>query len=308
MSYRPLLSRLSHAAGRRQGFTLIELLVVISIIALLIAILLPALGAARDAARGVACLSSQRQMGIMLAGYLTDYDQYYPAVRITYNEDADGDGVADVLDYPGQQNDNNSLNSGFSWAEALLPYVATGIEYPRNNTTALLAAELTPFFVCPADDQTPRGSGNVENNIGYSMNSHRDHTNADRDGLFRDPSSPGDNVPAGTGRHTRALTIDEASNFMIIIDGAPANFGMAHTGSAERRYAAPDVAMAGFPGSTTGRRTITYHSGDTNTFLMADGSASNAQLIDTVGSGSLGSDLSAPQGSPKGMWTKSAGD
>ena len=58
------------------GFTLIELLVVISIIALLIAILLPALSAARETARMVSCLSSVRQIGILMDVYANDYDDY----------------------------------------------------------------------------------------------------------------------------------------------------------------------------------------------------------------------------------------
>jgi prepilin-type N-terminal cleavage/methylation domain-containing protein len=65
-------------ASPRRAFTLIELLVVISIIALLIAILLPALGAARATARGIACGSNQRQIGIALSSYFTDYDEYLP--------------------------------------------------------------------------------------------------------------------------------------------------------------------------------------------------------------------------------------
>lgn len=57
---------------RRKAFTLIELLVVISIIALLIALLLPALGAARESARGAACLSMTRQHAIAWVNNMTD--------------------------------------------------------------------------------------------------------------------------------------------------------------------------------------------------------------------------------------------
>lgn len=62
----------------RRAFTLIELLVVISIIALLIAILLPALSAAREAARQSICLSNQRQMGVAVHSFATEYDGELP--------------------------------------------------------------------------------------------------------------------------------------------------------------------------------------------------------------------------------------
>ncbi len=65
--------RKAHAA-----FTLIELLVVISIIALLIGILMPALQGARDAGRQIACLSNERQIGIVIAAYSADHDGYLP--------------------------------------------------------------------------------------------------------------------------------------------------------------------------------------------------------------------------------------
>ncbi len=65
----------------RKAFTLIELLVVISIIALLVAMLLPALGAAREAARRSQCLANQRQIGLAVRLYATDFSGFLPRGR-----------------------------------------------------------------------------------------------------------------------------------------------------------------------------------------------------------------------------------
>lgn len=70
-----------------RAFTLVELLIVISVITLLIAILLPALTNAREAARTVGCHSNQRQLGIGIQAYRTDFDDYFPGVQLMlYND------------------------------------------------------------------------------------------------------------------------------------------------------------------------------------------------------------------------------
>ncbi|MHC4508983.1 MAG: type II secretion system protein [Planctomycetota bacterium] len=60
--------------AKRKGFTLIELLVVIAIIAILMAILMPALQIAKEQARGVACMSNQKTMGLAYVMYADDND------------------------------------------------------------------------------------------------------------------------------------------------------------------------------------------------------------------------------------------
>ena len=68
----------------KRAFTLIELLVVIAIIAILAAILFPVFARAREMARGITCVSNERQMGMAIRLYTQDYDENYPNTEDPY--------------------------------------------------------------------------------------------------------------------------------------------------------------------------------------------------------------------------------
>jgi prepilin-type N-terminal cleavage/methylation domain-containing protein len=65
----------------RRAFTLIELLVVIAIIAILAAILFPVFAQAKEAAKDTVNLSNQKQTGLAILMYSTDFEDTFPLAQ-----------------------------------------------------------------------------------------------------------------------------------------------------------------------------------------------------------------------------------
>ena len=87
------------------NFTLLELLIVIAIIAILAGLLLPALNGAREKARGIACASKLKQMGLIFQNYKDDSNGYLPPASMTVLGDKD-------TNWPNTFRKNNYISGG----------------------------------------------------------------------------------------------------------------------------------------------------------------------------------------------------
>jgi prepilin-type N-terminal cleavage/methylation domain-containing protein/prepilin-type processing-associated H-X9-DG protein len=113
----------------KHAFTLIELLVVIAIIAILAAILFPVFAQAREKARGITCVSNQKQIALGMLMYMQDYDETFPQNQYYW---------------PGSPN-----NIRTTWADMIQPYIKNGDKHVDNNGT-LLSGGLGGVWSCPS--------------------------------------------------------------------------------------------------------------------------------------------------------------
>jgi prepilin-type N-terminal cleavage/methylation domain-containing protein/prepilin-type processing-associated H-X9-DG protein len=139
----------------QRAFTLIELLVVIAVIAILAALLLPALALAKEKAKQISCVSNQRQWGLALQMYVSDFSEGLPH-----------DGMPQTATAPPPYN-HGSYSAGDStqpnaWFNLLPPLVGEKplVAYTTNATAGANAqqnSQVLPFpggvgkiYECPA--------------------------------------------------------------------------------------------------------------------------------------------------------------
>ncbi len=137
----------------RRAFTLVELLVVIGIVALLISVLLPTLASARFSARGVKCLSNQRQLGQAGMLQVQDIKRLQTTTDTWWFSDSQR-SRSGLLTRTDKTDPNNPEIIVLDWISALERYVGDEKDHVIGNQ------RISPVFECPNDkwlDQDPQG-------------------------------------------------------------------------------------------------------------------------------------------------------
>lgn len=122
------------SSSTRRAFTLIELLVVIAIIAILAAILFPVFAQAKEAAKKTSCLSNFKQIGLGMAMYGNDNDDFYSPSQV---------GIP-----PSTQ--ANNLAFSYDWTFVTAPYIKNGTGATLVSGDHSVKGYAGGIFACPS--------------------------------------------------------------------------------------------------------------------------------------------------------------